>query len=81
VNNPVRSRHCQNAGDRLRAQVRLGIAALRRGDFDEVDSADLHVYLKSLTDRGGAYPHERMDPTAHLDATTQRGTPGKKRRP
>jgi hypothetical protein len=25
--------------------------------------------------------HERMDPTAHLDATTQRGTPGKKRRP
>jgi hypothetical protein len=25
--------------------------------------------------------HERMDPTAQLDGTTQRETPGKKRRP
>jgi toxin ParE1/3/4 len=25
--------------------------------------------------------HERMDPAAHLDAATQRGMPGKKRRP
>ena len=25
--------------------------------------------------------HERMDPTTHLDAATQRGMPGKKRRP
>jgi antitoxin ParD1/3/4 len=36
----------------LRAQLRLGIDALRRGDFDEVDGADLHVYLKSLTGTG-----------------------------
>jgi antitoxin ParD1/3/4 len=33
----------------LRAQLKLGIDALRRGDFDEVDGADLHGYLKSLT--------------------------------
>jgi hypothetical protein len=65
----------------LRAQLELGIAALRRGDFDDVDAADRHGYLKSLTDRAGARRHERMDPTAHRDATTQRGTPGRKRRP
>jgi antitoxin ParD1/3/4 len=33
----------------LRAQLRLGTEAFRRGDFDEVDEADLHAYLKSLT--------------------------------
>lgn len=33
----------------LRAQLKLGIDALRRGDFDEVDQADLQVYLTSLT--------------------------------
>jgi antitoxin ParD1/3/4 len=37
----------------LRAQLKLGIDALRRGDFDEVDGADLHVYLESLTKTGG----------------------------
>jgi antitoxin ParD1/3/4 len=36
----------------LRAQLKLGIDALRRGDFDEVDGADLHVYLESLTGTG-----------------------------
>jgi Arc/MetJ-type ribon-helix-helix transcriptional regulator len=36
----------------LRAQLKLGIDALRRGDFDEVDEADLHTYLKSLTGSG-----------------------------
>lgn len=36
----------------LRAQLKLGIDALRRGDFDEVDGADLHGYLKSLTGTG-----------------------------
>jgi antitoxin ParD1/3/4 len=36
----------------LRAQLKLGIDALRRGDFDEVDEADLHVYLRSLTGSG-----------------------------
>ena len=36
----------------LRAQLRLGMEALRRGEVDEVDEADLHVYLKSLTGSG-----------------------------
>jgi antitoxin ParD1/3/4 len=36
----------------LRAQLKLGVDALRRGEFDEVDGADLHVYLKSLTGTG-----------------------------
>lgn len=56
MSDPVRSRHCQNASDTLRAQLELGVDALRRGDFDEVDEADLHVYLKSLTRRRGAHP-------------------------
>ena len=36
----------------LRAQLKLGVDALRRGDFDEVDEADLPLYLKSLTEAG-----------------------------
>jgi antitoxin ParD1/3/4 len=36
----------------LRAQLKLGVDALRRGDFDEVDEADLHGYLTSLTGSG-----------------------------
>jgi antitoxin ParD1/3/4 len=39
----------------LRAQLKLGIDAIRRGDFDEVAGADLQVYLKSLT-RSGRKP-------------------------
>lgn len=54
----------------LRAQLKLGVDALRCGDFDEVDETDLHGYLES-----------RMDPTTHLDDATQRGMRGKKRRP
>ena len=40
----------------LRAQLKLGVDALRRGDFDEVDETDLHGYLKSLTG-SGRKPH------------------------
>lgn len=36
----------------LRAELKLGLDALRRGDFDEVHGADLHAYLKSLTEPG-----------------------------
>lgn len=36
----------------LRAQLKLGVDALRRGDFDEVDEANLQRYLKSLTGAG-----------------------------
>jgi hypothetical protein len=36
----------------LRAQRKLGVDALRRGDFDEVDEADLQGYLESLTGSG-----------------------------
>ena len=33
----------------LRAQVRAGIDALERGDFAEIDDADLEGYLERLT--------------------------------
>ena len=33
----------------LRAQLKLGVAALRRGDADEVEPAELDGYLASLT--------------------------------
>ena len=33
----------------LRARVRAGIAELDRGEFDEVDEADLESYLRGLT--------------------------------
>ena len=41
----------------LRAQLKLGVDALRRGDFDEVDETDLHGYLKSLTGSGRKPAH------------------------
>lgn len=41
----------------LRAQLKLGVDALRGGDFDEVDERDLHVYLKSLTGSGRKPAH------------------------
>ncbi len=33
----------------LRAQVKAGTDALERGDFIEVDDADLEIYLERLT--------------------------------
>ena len=42
----------------LRAQLKLGVDALRRGDFDEVAGADLQGYLTSLT-RSGRKPGRR----------------------
>jgi antitoxin ParD1/3/4 len=33
----------------LRAQIKLGTEALERGDFAEVESADLEAYLDRLT--------------------------------
>jgi antitoxin ParD1/3/4 len=33
----------------LRLQVRVGVAALERGDFTEVDGADIEGYLEGLT--------------------------------
>lgn len=33
----------------LRAELKLGVDALHRGDADEVDEADLEKYLTSLT--------------------------------
>lgn len=33
----------------LRAQLKLGVDALRRGDADDVDEADLDGYLASLS--------------------------------
>ena len=65
----------------LRAQLELGVDALRRGDFGEVDEADLHVYLKALTERRGARLDVRIASTARVDAATQRGIRGKKRQP
>jgi antitoxin ParD1/3/4 len=35
----------------LRAQIDLGIRDIERGDYDEVDSADLERYLARLTPR------------------------------
>jgi len=55
----------------LHAQLELGVDALRRGEFDEVDGADLHAYLQSWPGT------RRIDP----DGTTQRETRGKERRP
>ena len=37
----------------LRAQIKAGVDALDRGDFVEVDDADLDGYLKGLTLRSG----------------------------
>ena len=81
MNGPVRSRPCQDAGDRLRAQLELGVDALRRGDFDEVDPAAFHIYLEALTGRRGARRHVRIASPARVDAATQRRTSGKKRQP
>lgn len=36
----------------LRAELKLGVDALRRGEFDAVEGADLHAYLESLTSQG-----------------------------
>lgn len=36
----------------LRAQVKTGVEALARGDFAEVDDANLDVYLEELTGSG-----------------------------
>src|SRR5262249_55957833 len=33
----------------LRAQIKAGVVALERGDFEEVDDADLDDFLKGLT--------------------------------
>ena len=41
----------------LRAQLKLGVDALRRGDFEGVDEADLHGYLESLTGAGRKPAH------------------------
>lgn len=45
---PVRDSLKLNA---LRAQVKAGTDALERGDFIEVDDADLEIYLERLTTR------------------------------
>lgn len=81
MNGAVRSRHCQNASATLRAQLELGVDPLRRGDFDEVGEADLHVYLKALAERRSARLDMTIAPTARVVAATQRGTRGKKPRP
>lgn len=47
----------------LRAQLRIGIEALQRGDADEVEDADLDGYLTSLTDRPAAASAARIDST------------------
>lgn len=46
----------------LRAQLELGVDALRRGDFDKVDATDLHGYLKSLTGSGREMPGKKRRP-------------------
>jgi antitoxin ParD1/3/4 len=43
---PVRDSLKLNA---LRAKVKAGTDALERGDFIEVDDADLEIYLERLT--------------------------------
>ena len=40
----------------LRAQVKAGVDALERGDFVEVDDADLDDYLEGLTTRPDKHP-------------------------
>lgn len=37
----------------LRAQIKVGIDALDRGDFTEVEDADLEEYLERLTTTAG----------------------------
>ena len=37
----------------LRARVRAGVEALRRGEFVEVEDADLEAYLEGLTETAG----------------------------
>jgi antitoxin ParD1/3/4 len=37
----------------LRAQVRAGIRSLERGEFDQVDEADLDDYLETLGSKAG----------------------------
>lgn len=39
--------------DALRAQIKIGIDALRRGEFVEVKDADLENYLDGLTEAAG----------------------------
>lgn len=34
--------------DKLRLSIKAGVAALERGDYDEVDDADLDAYLDGL---------------------------------
>jgi antitoxin ParD1/3/4 len=43
---PIRDRIKLEA---LRAQIKAGIDALERGDFTELDDADLESYLERLT--------------------------------
>jgi antitoxin ParD1/3/4 len=40
----------------LRVQIKAGIDALDRGDFVEVDDAELHDYLEGLTAPSGNRP-------------------------
>jgi hypothetical protein len=56
----TRSACSSNGGERdalklkaLRAQIKVGVDALDRGDFVEVDDADLDDYLDGLTPHAG----------------------------
>jgi antitoxin ParD1/3/4 len=43
----------------LRAQIKAGIDALDRGDFVEVDDAELESFLEGLTDSAGGGERNR----------------------
>jgi antitoxin ParD1/3/4 len=48
----LQQRRVENARkrDRLRAEIAAGVAALERGDYTEVEDAELDVYLDNLAD-------------------------------
>src|SRR5437763_11504107 len=57
----------------LRAQIKAGIDALNRGDFAEVDDAELDGFLEGLaTPPLVRVLHERTEPSRHIGADSER---------
>jgi hypothetical protein len=47
----------------LRIQIKAGIDAIKRGDFAEIEAADLESYLDRLAKR----PACRIEPSRHFE--------------